>query len=118
MISPEQVAKRWGDKSGRRNMTYQTMSRALRHYYSKGILSKVKHKKWCYRFSCDALEGAARNLSCSGGLPVVAEMSSKISEYCKAASTYDDYINAALYSLQVPKMAMYPNDNLYTFTVV
>jgi len=61
ILDPEKLAKLWGEKSGRPKMSYQTMSRAMRHYYSKGILSKVKHKKWCYSFSQKALETAIKN---------------------------------------------------------
>ena len=38
---PDEVAKRWGQFKRTRTMTYDKLSRALRFYYSKGIIQKV-----------------------------------------------------------------------------
>lgn len=37
----EEVAKRWGNLKQRSGMNYEKLSRALRHYYSQGIIQKV-----------------------------------------------------------------------------
>ena len=38
---PQQVASHWGKLKHRPAMNYEKLSRALRHYYSKGIIRKV-----------------------------------------------------------------------------
>lgn len=38
---PEEVAKLWGTYKGVKRMNYEKLSRALRMYYSKGIIVKV-----------------------------------------------------------------------------
>ena len=40
----EEVAKRWGRLKQRAGMNYDKLSRALRYYYQKGIIKKVR--KW------------------------------------------------------------------------
>ena len=39
--NPEEVARRWGRLKRRPAMNYDKLSRALRHYYSQGIIKKV-----------------------------------------------------------------------------
>ena len=39
--NPEQVAKLWGAYKGVKAMNYEKLSRALRTYYTKGIIGKV-----------------------------------------------------------------------------
>lgn len=39
---PNEVAKRWGQFKRIKMMTYDKLSRALRYYYTKGIISKVR----------------------------------------------------------------------------
>ena len=47
IIRPEQVAQLWGERNGRRNMTYQKFSRALRYYYNKKVmLTKIRGQKY------------------------------------------------------------------------
>ncbi|XP_073228792.1 uncharacterized protein [Porites lutea] len=47
---PDEVAKRWGQFKRTRTMTYDKLSRALRFYYSKGIIQKVPKQRLVYRF--------------------------------------------------------------------
>lgn len=46
--NPEEVAKRWGIFRGKKGMTYQNFSRALRFYYGQGIIQKVSAEHYCY----------------------------------------------------------------------
>ena len=46
----EEVARLWGIHKRRPNMTYGKMSRALRHYYSDGIVTKCE-EKFTYQFN-------------------------------------------------------------------
>ena len=57
IIRPEQAAHLWGDRNGRRNMTYQKFSRALRYYYNKKVmLTKIRGQKYTYKFDFQELE--------------------------------------------------------------
>uniref|UniRef100_A0A0N4UC35 ETS domain-containing protein n=1 Tax=Dracunculus medinensis TaxID=318479 RepID=A0A0N4UC35_DRAME len=41
LIDPDEVARRWGERKSKPNMNYDKLSRALRYYYDKNIMSKV-----------------------------------------------------------------------------
>ncbi len=41
MVNPDDVARRWGERKSKPNMNYDKLSRALRYYYDKNIMSKV-----------------------------------------------------------------------------
>lgn len=49
MISDE-VARRWGERKSKPNMNYDKLSRALRYYYDKNIMTKVHGKRYAYKF--------------------------------------------------------------------
>lgn len=38
---PDLFAKVWGASKGKKNMSYNNLSRAIRYYYDMGIMSKV-----------------------------------------------------------------------------
>ena len=50
MIDPDEVARRWGERKSKPNMNYDKMSRALRYYYDKNIMTKVHGKRYAYKF--------------------------------------------------------------------
>ncbi len=52
---PDELARRWGQRKRKPNMNYDKLSRALRYYYDKNILTKVPGKKYTYRFDFGAL---------------------------------------------------------------
>ena len=52
-VDTEQVASLWGREHGRRGMTYDKLSRALRQYYNEGIIRKVRH--WNELFVWEAI---------------------------------------------------------------
>ncbi|CAH3184718.1 unnamed protein product, partial [Porites evermanni] len=56
IIRPEQAAQLWGERNGRRNMTYQKFSQALRYYYHKKVLTKNRGQKYTYKFDFQELE--------------------------------------------------------------
>ncbi len=41
LVNPDDVARRWGERKSKPNMNYDKLSRALRYYYDKNIMSKV-----------------------------------------------------------------------------
>jgi Ets-domain len=49
LIDPDEVARRWGERKSKPNMNYDKLSRALRYYYDKNIMTKVS--------SCSAVCG-------------------------------------------------------------
>ncbi|XP_028401479.1 protein c-ets-1-A-like [Dendronephthya gigantea] len=53
LLDPENVAKLWGKKKNKPKMNYEKLSRGLRYYYDKNIISKVHGKRYVYRFLCD-----------------------------------------------------------------
>lgn len=50
MVNPDEVARKWGEKKKKVNMTYDKLSRALRYYYDKMILTKIHGKRYTYKF--------------------------------------------------------------------
>ncbi|XP_072548635.1 fli-1 proto-oncogene, ETS transcription factor-related sequence isoform X2 [Salminus brasiliensis] len=50
MTDPDEVAKRWGERKSKPNMNYDKLSRALRYYYDKNIMTKVHGKRYAYKF--------------------------------------------------------------------
>lgn len=54
IMNKDQVAKMWGDVRNR-TITYDSLSRGLRHYYSQGLLEAV-NKKLHYKFTQKALD--------------------------------------------------------------
>uniref|UniRef100_A0A8C3BMU0 ETS domain-containing protein n=1 Tax=Cairina moschata TaxID=8855 RepID=A0A8C3BMU0_CAIMO len=50
LIDPDEVARRWGERKSKPNMNYDKLSRALRYYYDKNIMTKVHGKRYAYKF--------------------------------------------------------------------
>lgn len=65
MTDPEEVARRWGRRKNKPNMNYDKLSRALRYYYDKLILTKEKGKRYTYKFNFKAILQSSRNYSFS-----------------------------------------------------
>ena len=55
------MARRWGERKSKPNMNYDKLSRALRYYYDKNILSKVNGKRYAYKFDIHGLTMACQN---------------------------------------------------------
>ena len=53
LADPDEVARRWGIRKNRPQMSYDKLSRGLRYYYDKGILEKVTGRRFVYRFTAD-----------------------------------------------------------------
>ncbi|XP_056638780.1 DNA-binding protein D-ETS-6-like [Diorhabda sublineata] len=55
LTDPDEVARRWGERKSKPNMNYDKLSRALRYYYDKNIMSKVHGKRYAYKFDFQGL---------------------------------------------------------------
>uniref|UniRef100_A0A670ZYI6 ETS variant transcription factor 7 n=1 Tax=Pseudonaja textilis TaxID=8673 RepID=A0A670ZYI6_PSETE len=49
VVNPRGLAGLWGNHKNRRNMTYEKMSRALRHYYKLNLIKKEAGQKLLFR---------------------------------------------------------------------
>ncbi|KAM7354596.1 uncharacterized protein ACRADG_006206 [Cochliomyia hominivorax] len=54
------VAKLWGERKAKPNMNYDKLSRALRYYYDKNIMTKVHGKRYAYKFDFHGLMTACQ----------------------------------------------------------
>ncbi|KAK6191588.1 hypothetical protein SNE40_003238 [Patella caerulea] len=57
-VQSEAVAQLWGGFKNNENMTYEKLSRAMRHYYKRGLLERVEGRRLVYKFSRKALDRA------------------------------------------------------------
>lgn len=76
ITDPDEVANKWGQRKNKPNMNYDKLSRALRYYYDKSILTKVQGKRYTYRFDFKAIIKSHRSLSSVAGNPVMSHIES------------------------------------------
>lgn len=60
LTDPDEVARRWGERKSKPNMNYDKLSRALRYYYDKNIMTKVHGKRYAYKFDFAGLAAACQ----------------------------------------------------------
>ena len=53
LVQPDVVAIWWGHQKSRQNMNYDKLSRSLRYYYNRKIITKVNSERYVYRFCCN-----------------------------------------------------------------
>lgn len=58
LVDPDEVARKWGERKSKPNMNYDKLSRALRYYYDKNIMTKVHGKRYAYKFDFAGLAQA------------------------------------------------------------
>ncbi|XP_066575257.1 fli-1 proto-oncogene, ETS transcription factor-related sequence isoform X2 [Amia ocellicauda] len=61
MTDPDEVARRWGERKSKPNMNYDKLSRALRYYYDKNIMTKVHGKRYAYKFDFQGISQVHQN---------------------------------------------------------
>lgn len=55
-VQSERMAHVWGDLKNNGNMNYEKLSRAMRHYYRRGILERVEGRRLVYKFTKTAID--------------------------------------------------------------
>jgi len=55
LVDPDEVARKWGERKNKPNMNYDKLSRALRYYYDKNIMTKIHGKRYAYKFDFNGL---------------------------------------------------------------
>ncbi|KHJ48830.1 Ets-domain protein [Trichuris suis] len=71
LVDPDEVARRWGERKCKPNMNYDKLSRALRYYYDKNIITKVHGKRYAYKFD---FQGIAQAIQSQSGAASATEM--------------------------------------------
>ncbi|EDV33490.2 uncharacterized protein Dana_GF24707, isoform B [Drosophila ananassae] len=75
LTDPDEVARRWGERKAKPNMNYDKLSRALRYYYDKNIMTKVHGKRYAYKFDFHGLMAACQ-AQAQGGDPASSMLGS------------------------------------------
>ncbi|XP_069115247.1 uncharacterized protein [Argopecten irradians] len=87
MVDPEAVAKKWGQRKNKVTMNYDNMSRALRYYYDKMILTKVAGKRHTYRFNFNAIIQSMQSSSSSSSTQA-EQLQNSLYNGCSSASVH------------------------------
>ncbi|WKY17322.1 hypothetical protein Q1695_001712 [Nippostrongylus brasiliensis] len=101
LVDPDEVARKWGERKSKPNMNYDKLSRALRYYYDKNIMTKVHGKRYAYKFDFQGLAQACQNSMNSSG------------DISTAVQSFTPYQNITkLTSSQVPYPLLGSSDRL------
>ncbi|XP_063697456.1 DNA-binding protein D-ETS-6 [Culicoides brevitarsis] len=91
LTDPDEVARRWGERKAKPNMNYDKLSRALRYYYDKNIMTKVHGKRYAYKFDFHGLMAACQ-AQAQGQDPTASML---VSTYSKYPTASQDFSSAA-----------------------
>ncbi|CAL1548506.1 unnamed protein product [Lymnaea stagnalis] len=96
MVDPEEVARRWGKRKNKPNMNYDKVSRAMRYYYDKMILSKVHGKRYTYKFNFQVIMQAQRHTQAPSDPSQFKELLTILNSMPSAASKPDAFASVPL----------------------
>uniref|UniRef100_A0A182QYI3 ETS domain-containing protein n=1 Tax=Anopheles farauti TaxID=69004 RepID=A0A182QYI3_9DIPT len=96
LSDPDEVARRWGERKAKPNMNYDKLSRALRYYYDKNIMTKVQGKRYTYKFDFHGLMAACQAQA------QLTDSASSASILSGAAGSYDSSPASTTSSMQSP----------------
>uniref|UniRef100_A0AC34Q2C4 ETS domain-containing protein n=1 Tax=Panagrolaimus sp. JU765 TaxID=591449 RepID=A0AC34Q2C4_9BILA len=110
LLDPDEVARKWGQRKSKPNMNYDKLSRALRYYYDKNIMTKVHGKRYAYKFDFQGLAQACQTTassssSCTTPVSLITDL-----------TTTADTIPTSTYSL--PSEYSHPNILLQRYSSV
>ncbi|VDP14182.1 unnamed protein product [Onchocerca flexuosa] len=101
LLDPDEVARKWGERKSKPNMNYDKLSRALRYYYDKNIMTKVHGKRYAYRFDFNRLAQSCQS-NCNGEL--VSAVATSTQHYRR--TVFFDPISASLTSCHHPQFLL------------
>ena len=90
MLDPDEVARKWGQRKSKPNMNYDKLSRALRYYYDKNIMTKVHGKRYAYKFDFIGLAQAMQQTLDSSSYRVNPDIILGPCSSSFSATTYQD----------------------------
>ena len=71
IVKPDAVAKLWGARKNKPRMTYDKLSRALRYYYTRGIMERVTGRRLTFRFAFDIQKYIINHKAGMASIPIV-----------------------------------------------
>ncbi|VDM43653.1 unnamed protein product [Toxocara canis] len=112
LLDPDEVARKWGERKSKPNMNYDKLSRALRYYYDKNIMTKVHGKRYAYKFDFHGLAQACQSGASSELSPAAAVAAAASIHHYPRGKVYVETIRYPSHELllhhyqqSVPKLA-------------
>jgi ETS-type family, other len=98
LIDPDEVARRWGVKKNKTNMNYDKLSRALRYYYDKSIMTKVHGKRYAYKFDFHGLMAACHAQAQGCDVSPPSMLSPKYHPHLLMSNDFSNYASTSMSS--------------------
>uniref|UniRef100_A0A914YLE9 ETS domain-containing protein n=1 Tax=Panagrolaimus superbus TaxID=310955 RepID=A0A914YLE9_9BILA len=106
LVDPDEVARKWGQRKSKPNMNYDKLSRALRYYYDKNIMTKVHGKRYAYKFDFQGLAQACQNQNGSSTCTTPVSSGNDVTNNTPAPTVSNGNVSVSAYPVQA-----YPNSN-------